>query len=352
MKTFFKIGLIIAFTASLLISCSKEKLINEGSTDRDIIAATYDGNSHLARYKFPTGTKISDDLFYQSNHSYISANKVANIRLFLKYIFLCVPDDYKIYIIDKNNFTSVATIDFSQEQLMPTDIAFANATEGYAIFKNTPKVALIDVYYFKLAKMIDVKDIASSISAVGNQIFVAIPLQNDVSIIDSRIHDVVQDISVDNRPYLLYPNIDGKDMNVVTAGFGKIPGDPNNALSKPTLNIIDVQSRSIASSNLIDPPKADLTQELPSSFIVTNNDWGFLITQNYLIRIDTRNPQYAIRIEQYTYGGLYHNNIYNELYVLDNKDANTSVIRALDPITGKKLNYINISLPVLTYSTY
>jgi hypothetical protein len=351
MKTLIKISFSIIFTSIFLLSCSNEKLINEGSSEKDFLAATYDGNAHIARFKFPSGTKVSDDLYFQTYNNYISKNKIKNLRVFLKYIFICIPDDYKVVILDKNTFQQVAVIDFSENQLQPIDITFANATEGYLIFKDAPKVALLDIYYFKFVKFIDLSGNASSISSIGNQIYATIPMMNKVSVIDSRFHSVVTDIDVGNVPYLVTPTNQGDKFIVISAGTGKIEGDLRDTQTKPSISIIDVATRQILKQYDINPPKADLTNQLVHSLVATNNDWCFLLTQDYLIKIDLLNPDFSLMVENNQYSLLYENNIYNQLFASLIKD-NQSIIYQLDPITGKKKTSSTINHQIGAFLIY
>ncbi len=351
MKSFIKILASIIFTLIFLISCSNEKLINEGSADKDFLATTYDGNAHIARFKFPSGAKVSDDLYQQANQSYISKNEIKNLRTFLKYIFICIPDDYKVVVLDKNTFQQVAIIDFTENQLKPTDITFANATEGYLIFKDAPKVALLDIYYFKFVKFIDLDENASSISAIGNQIYVTVPKLNKVSVIDSRFHSTVADINVANVPYMVTPTNDGTKFVVINAGSGKIEGDASETLTKPSISIIDVATRQVIKNEEINPPKADLTSQLVHSLVVTNNDWAFLLTQDYLIKIDLLNPGFSLVVENKQYKLLYENSVYNQVFVsLVNETQ--SIIYQLDPITGKKKTSATINQQIGAFSIY
>lgn len=345
------LGLFSIIFVSLLLSCSEEKVINDSGSDKDILAISYDNNSHFTRVKFPSGTVASDDLFYEKNSSYLTSSKVENVRLFLKYVFVCIPDENKIVVIDKNTFTTASEISFASEGLSPVDIAFANATEGYVIFKDSPKVALLDIYYFKVAKYIELKGNPSAISAVGNQIYVTLPLIDLVSVIDSRFHEVVEDIVVDNVPYLIYPTIDGKIFVVLSAGIGKVPGDPRDAFSAPSVSLIEIENRKILKTNIINTPGIELLSELPSSFIITNNDWAFILTGKYLIRLDTRDPNYSNRVEQFNYKQIYHNNVYNELFVLENSETNSKIYK-LNPVTGKKLENISLNKNILKITLY
>lgn len=335
----------------LISSCSEEKVINDIGNNKDLLAISFDEYSHFMRVSFPSGKTVSDDLYYEKNSNYLTYSKIENVRLFLKYVIAFVPEEKKITIIDKNTFKIISEISFEEENLEPVDIAFANATEGYVIFKNSPKICLLDVYYFKKAKYIELKGNSSAIASVGNQIYVTIPMQETVSIIDSRYHDVVAEIEVLNVPYLIYPSADGKKFVIISAGMGKIPEDPRDALSVPSAAIIDIASRKILSTHEIKVPGLELLNELPKDFIITNNDWAFIITSNYLIRLDVRDLSYSNKVEQAQYTQLYHNNVYNEPFLLENNE-NVSKIYRINSVSGKKTDNISINKKLTRITLY
>jgi DNA-binding beta-propeller fold protein YncE len=176
-------------------------------------------------------------------------------------------------------------------------------------------------------------------------------MKEKVAVIDSREHSVVHSIEVPNVPYLIYPTIDGKKFVVVSAGMGKVPGDPRDAFSIPSVSILDITTRTILKSSPLNTPGLDLMSELPNSLIVTNNDWAFILTSKYLIRIDARDPSYSNRVEEFTYKQIYHNNVYNELFALDSKETGSKIYK-LNPITGKKLEFITLSKNITKLHLY
>ncbi|OGU60479.1 MAG: hypothetical protein A2X64_08430 [Ignavibacteria bacterium GWF2_33_9] len=346
-KIFF---LFLFITSAILFSsCSDEKVINDSGTEKKLLAVSFDNNSHFTKLNFPSGNIISNDIFHEKNDSYLTTAKIEKFKIFLNNIYALIPDENKIVIIDKNSYQITKTMDFTSEDLVPVDIAFANATEAYIIFKESPKVALLDIYYFQIAKYIELSGEPSAISIVGNQIYLPVPLDDFVCVIDSRYHEVVDELPVDNAPYLIQPNIDGDRFVVISAGTGKLPNDPRESLSAPSVSIIDIQTREIVGSNPLIPSSMDIAYEIPLDFVISNNDWAFLITTNFLIRIDSRDPTYSNKVEEHSYTTLYHNNVINEIYAIDHLD-NSSTIYQLSPITGKKTDKTSLQKNILSIS--
>ena len=334
----------------ILFSCSDEKLITEISPNKHILVAIHKGNtSKLTRLTFPDGQIIDDDVFLKANNKPISSHKIAYLATYLQNIYVIIPDDYKIMVLDRTTFKLIAEYNFEAEKLFPRKIVFANATEGYLIFDNTNFVYLIDTYYNKIARKIELEGNPSDILAVGNQVYITLPLQNKLAILDTRTHKVELSLQIDNVPYLVQKNADGKKILVLCAGIGKVPGDFREAISYPSVTTLDFNSNAILSNYEIKPPKIDLLKEYPKQFIITNNDWGFFATGNYLIRLDVKDPKFSILIDQVGYANLTHNNIYNEFYLLLNSQ-NQSIIHQVDPILAKKKSKLTLN-ELITYFT-
>lgn len=320
----------------LIISCSEEKIITELSPDKNILVATHDGSvAKLSRLTFPNGEVIKNDVFMEANGKQISNNKITQLASYLQNIYVVIPEDYKLMVLDRTTFKSITEFTFKEENKMPRKVVFANATEAYLIFDDFDQVYLIDTYYNKIARKIKLEGNASDILAVGNQIYITVPLKNQLSIFDTRTHKIENNIQIDNVPYLVQKSADGSSIIVICAGIGKVPGDFREAISQPSVVALDFKTNAILSTNEIKPPKADLLKEYPKMFIITNNDWGFFATQKYLIRIDAKQPQFSIMIEEVGYSELLHNNIYNEFYLLLNL-TNQSIIHQVDPVLAKK----------------
>lgn len=340
-----KISFITFIFASFLFlaSCSDEKLITEISPGKHILVATYDGTTaKLSRIIFPKGDVIKSDVFFEANGKPISNKKISQVVTYLQNVYVLIPDDYKVIILDRTTFKLISEFDFKEENKMPRKVVFANATEAYLIFDDYEYVYLIDTYYNKIARKIELDDKPSDILAVGNQVYITLPLKNQLAILDTRIHKISQNIQINNVPYLVQKNSDGSKILVMCAGIGKVPGDFRDAISNPSVVAVDFKTNAILSTNEIKPPKVDLLKQYPKMFIITNNDWGFFATEKYLIRIDAKQPQYSILIEEVGYSSLLHNNIYNEFYLLFNS-TNQSVIHQVDPILAKKKEKLTIN---------
>ncbi|GEM_PF-1190356 len=349
---YYSFLIVALLTSILLFSCSDEKLITEIGSGKNITAATYDGNAHLAKISFPDGAVLSADKYFEVNGKYISSNKITKIKQYLQYLYLIIPDDYKVVVVDKTTFKLVAEYTFKDKVEKPKDVAFANATEGYLIMDGANKVYLIDTYYHKIAKEIELKNYPSSVFVLGNRVYLTIPLENLIEVYDTPTHSFIKTITnVGEMPYLINKNANGSKLIVISAGMGKVPGDFRESISLPQVAFVNSSDYSVLSINDVNPPKADLKSQLPSEFIVTNNDWGFFISQDYLIRVDLEEPQYSIQISNNSYNTLTYNQIYNEIYYLQNDDMISSVHYA-DPVlarTKEKLNYQGVITSFIFY---
>jgi hypothetical protein len=326
--------ILLALLAVMLISCSNEKLIDESDSNQKLLVASFDGtNSHIMKSDLKSTLSESNDLYTQANGSFISHSPITRMQSYLNYVFAFAPDENKIFIFNKNTTKVVAQIDFSDEGLRPMKLAFANATDAYLICENYNKLILLDILYFKKAREIDLPSFANDILALGNKIYITIPLENQVAIVDSRTHTITSQITVDNRPYIFALTSSSNNLIVLSAGAGKLPQDPMENLSAPSVANIDLASSSIVGTNPLVVPLYDIINKYPKEFVITNNDWGFFSLDSMLVKIDARDITFSISLYNAILSNFSQNYLANEIFVLEKTDFG-SFIEKLNPISG------------------
>lgn len=338
--------------AVLLAACSEEKLVDESNSTQKLLVASYDGsNSHILTTDLKNPISESSDLYFQANSNYISQSPITRMQSFLNYIFAFVPNDSKIVVFNKNTWKNVATIDFSDEGLKPLKLAFANATDAYLICENSNKLILLDIYYFKASRVIELPNFASDIIALGNQIYIAVPLENQISIVDSRTHLITSSIPIDNRPYTFALATSAQNLIVLSAGTGKLPQDPIDNISAPSVTNIDMSTLGIVATNTLTIPIYDITNKYPKEFVITNNDWGFMALDSMLIKIDARDITFAVSIYDAVILGFSQNYLANEIFAIEKSDFGT-FIEKLDPISGAIREKLQTQLNITSFVSF
>lgn len=339
--------ILFVVMAVMFAACSSENLIDESNSNQSLLISTYDGaNSHVLSSDLKNPISEENDLYYQANAKYIANSPIVRMQSYLNYIFAFVPDENKIVVFNKNTRKFVNQFDFSSNGLRPVKLAFANATDAYLICENYNKLIVLDIYYFKTAREIDLPNFATDILALGNQIYIALPLQDQIAIVDSRTHAITNSITVTNRPYIFAFANSAKNLIVLSAGSGKIAGDPIGTISAPSATNIDIPTNSIIATNAISISGYDITGKYPKELAITNNDWAFVALDSMLIKMDARDITFAIHAYDAIIISFSQNYLANDLFAIEKTDFGTFVEK-LNPISGgiedKSQSQLNIT---------
>ncbi len=323
----------------LLFSCSGEEKLIDNFTDTNKALLIYNKKNKVSIEKVDllSGVVLEENIL--SKITQISQEDTISLaKYFRENIFLFAKGSYKIFVLDFNSLDYKYTIDFSQSQLIPTDIAFANATDAYITFENSDKVALLDLTNFVVAKQIKVGTSPRSIAAAGNQIYVANYSDNTVSVIDSRTNKQEAVISVAPFPIYIGVRTDGKEVVVVSRGLGKDLTDvvPTAAIA----TIIDVATRQKVAEVPIGTSTIKAETVMPISSVITNSNYLFVTNGINLFRINVKSRATAYNVGKYAYQKLFFNNFKNELIAL-----------AVDEqVNSKKINICDRSSGIIKYS--
>jgi len=276
--------IILGTLLTFCFACNEEKIINDVVMNQKFVIVVDSLNPKLLIYNTKDGT-ISNDKYAEVNGKTLSGD-VSKITEYGGMLFLLMPSVYKIEIIDKIKFNSLATIDFSAEKLEPTDICFANATDAYVAHGNDTTISLLDFYNFAVARKIRVGKNPVSLACSGNQILVANRGDNTVSIVDSRTHKQEALINVNTAPCLVAINNDNDKALVLSIGDGKLNTTQTKTAAKATF--IEIATRTKTTDLELGTSRTKAVDQFPTKLILTNNDWAYIQTKTHLLRLDAR----------------------------------------------------------------
>jgi DNA-binding beta-propeller fold protein YncE len=265
----------------LLASCKEDVVIGEQIIDQKFLIATDSNTPELVYYDYKNGL-ISNDIFLEKNQRKLPG-KVTKIKEWGGLLYLVIPDKMLIEVIKKDDFTSVATIDYTSYNLAPTDICFTNPTDAYVCHGNDSVVSLLDIYNMYIDQIIKVGANPVSVASVGNQIFIANQMSNTVNCIDSRTVGVIFNKSLDTAPSLVDASEDSTQAIVITLGNGKIDSKTKSA-SK--LYIFDRETKNILNEFELGTLKTSAVEQHPIKMIVTEKNYAFVLTKTHLLRIN------------------------------------------------------------------
>ncbi|MBM2814902.1 MAG: beta-propeller repeat protein [Ignavibacteria bacterium] len=336
-KIFFTILVLI------LISCTQdEKIIDNSKETWNILIAT--DNTQLKILEMPSG-KLSGEDIYFANNGEMLPGKVETIKEFRDTIYLIIPSAYKIIVVDSKKFKKITVIDFSTEGKIPSDICFPNATDGYVCHGNDSTVTLIDLTNFIKARVIKTGRNPISIACCGNKIFTANRGDNTVSIIDSRIPDVVATLPVADNPAFSACN-NGWNAAIISLGAGK-DGDLKPK-SEAKITFIDLVKFTIISSLDIGFGALKAIDQVPSGLAITPDNIGFIPTNNAFFRLDTR-LQERMQMLSYTKILMINYNYKRNELLLVRTDGEGYQVVVSDIFTGKDKFVVDVTEKIISY---
>lgn len=161
-----------------------------------------DSTGNIARVTMPDARIADNNYYFTVNNDNING-AVTWMKEFRDNIYLGIPSQYKVIVINKFSFKKVGQFDFSVSQRIPTDMAFVNATNGYIAHENDSTISLVDLYTFTVARSVPSGKNPIAVAAIEQQVFVACKGDNTVCRIDSRTNSIVARYSTPPMPALL-----------------------------------------------------------------------------------------------------------------------------------------------------
>lgn len=316
-----------------LTACNEEKIINDVVINQNFIIAVDSANPKLILYDTKDGI-LSDDIYFDKNGKKLTGD-ISKITEYGGMIFLLMPTVYKVEIIDKFNFKSIATIDFSNERLEPTDICFANSTDAYICHGNDSTISLLDVYNMAVARRITVGKHPVSIAAAGNQIFVTNQFDNTVSIVDSRTHQEEAVLNVGTAPSLVAINGENEKALVISLGDGKL--NPEKTKTASIATFIDVATRKIGKKLELGTLKTKAVEQYPIKIVLTLNDWAYIQTKTHLLRLDAKRESGINTLSTEFNKDIVYHKLRNQLLIVNGQGNDVEIANANN--AGKILNF-------------
>ncbi len=325
-----KILFLLPLLAMIVASCGQEtNVIDNVSNNWNFLAVSSQNPTRIDKYNVKTGNVLQSDVLPKSAVAINS--KITKIAEQSDIIYVIVPDDYKIISFTKNDFKLLVVYDFSGLGIKPTDIAFTNPTDAYVSHEGTNKVSVLDLKYGKVATQLEIGGVCSKIAANGNQVYCLLPEVNEVSIIDTRDMKEVARLATSDRPSFIGFTATNEYV-IVSSGYGKLDTLSNKTDSK--FMFIDPLARKVLAENLLAASTLKAVDQVPVGFALTNKNYGFVATNQGLIRIDTKGRTSTRLINKNSYSFVHYDS-YEKKVLLINKLTNTLILA--DEISGAEI---------------
>ena len=335
-----KYSFLIFLFVLLLPACDDEKIIDDTRDGWTALAVVKGAEPKLIVIEYPSGEIINANAYAAANERQISSAP-RFMASFGGFVFLLKPDDYEIEVIDNKTYISKERISFITEKKKPLGIAFApNATAAYVIFERDSAIEVIDLTVMKVARIINLHNVASSIFLSGNQIFVTCPKINKVAVVDTRDNELKEEIAVPEVPVLVTYTNDGLKVVVVSAGQGKYESEEEKTDAYVTL--LDADSKDEIKRQPLGIGIVKPKEQVPYALATAERLYAFIGTQEFLLQFNTRTAAVPARLQNGKFVSLLFNDRRSEmLFIRDDGDSRQLI--TYNPEDKKEI--LNIKLP-------
>lgn len=344
-KHFFSALLTVIFVLVVSGCGSEEKVIDNTKSGWTLVVAHGGQSPVISKYNIPSNEVESAQAFADANGEAL-AGPVEAIIEFRGYFYLIIPSKFLIEVVDIESFKREAAFDFSADSLVPGDICFPNATDAYVCHPNASKVSLIDIHYFEKARTIDVGKNPVSTACKDSLVYTANRGDNTISVIDTRIHKVVNSIQTPPEAVSLGITPDGTSLILVAAGNGKFNDGEKSPAATVFYNIQTLEKEVFLEIESSGMAAVDV---LPRDLIVSPSRWAFIVNKDLLVRISTRFRNKVVFVNRLNYtSGLF--NFRRLEFVLLKDENGTQALTVNNQETGgEKASY---PLPAGTTAVY
>lgn len=326
---FFAIAIVVA-------SCSPgERVVDNTNSNWDLLAASAEDNS-LQLIEMPDGEVKVPDILAAFDEVNLNS-PITKLRRYQSQIYAIVPEDFKIIIINEYDYSLTAVIDFSELNLKPSEIVFANATSAYVTHPESNLISLVDITdapqlkAYKIARQIPVGRGPTDIAVSGNQMLVTNSLDNTVSIVDTRTNKEEATLPTFPVPYIVEFVPNSSKAVVLSKGNGKIDDLEESAAY---IQYFDVETRQMSDESSLAVASMTAVEANPIDLVITPDEWGFIITNKLMVRADIRSRKNfsVIRFEKFHY--IDYNLRLNRVIAIFENDRQETELHINDPVSG------------------
>lgn len=343
---FIKLFSVVLFTSiiSLINSCSPEDKLIDNTTNNYKVMIITDESNPVKYLKFPENQILEDDKSNKINQVLKNVS-ISKVKHFLNKIYFLSDNENSIFVFDKSNYELLTKYEFGANK--PIDIVFSNATDAYVIYKSMAmnplpnnKIGLIDVYFNKFVKDIEISENANITSIISHSYNLFLTFDSKKLVrFDTRDNEIKEEVKIRNicnlstlttRNDLLFC-IEGDEINNLNSTF--IFVNPNDFTNQTEVEI---------TLREIDPKKLQF-----QSIANSPKDYSFIATNLGVMQLDTRSKSkpYYLSNDEYNYCRYLSRN-QRVLYVQNS--INGTTINFADDELGEVKSSINLPVNVKT----
>ncbi len=335
-----KLILLISL-AFLISSCGKEERVIDNSIISLDLYLSDSVSNDVSIYHYPSMEVSKANLL--ANAGITINSPISNIREFQKRIYVLVPGDDKMFVLDAVSDTLLAESEFPFGS-GPFDISFANVADGFVMFKYAPYIVNYDLVFNKSARTLDGKSLVTSITNYGSYVFMTESQSQSVSVLDVRSYRNDGNIKLTGIP-LLSSITSENEVLVVTQGFSTKNGDETPVTIPTQVHFINPNDRTVRYTREIGDNQIDATEVIPTDLATTPIGYAFVTSNKGLLRLDTRNNGNLFDVSKRIFSRIEFNSQRNGLYMLEHTASGAKLAEA-SAVNGRVVG--DIEIPIST----
>lgn len=317
-----------------LNSCSKEEeLIESKIPSRFFYVVSKSNPEKLQLLELPSGNILDEDAFYTANGK--SLGSVTRIAEFRGYIYFIQPKLHKITIVNAENLKIITELDWEQQQITPSSIAFVNATTGFISFSDTGIVKVLDLLNFTTPFTINTNFKLSSLENFQYYILGLSALDGNFVALDSRTYSVEKSLVVGDVPIALSSSLELNKLFILAAGKGKF----DTTLEKTAAKLVVLNASDFSKSAEVElsAGNVDPISLVPTGIVVSGRYFGFISTLSGLLRFSLSNPSQFQRYIAGEFFNIFYDYKRDEIVALS-RAGNATLLYLLNP-TNAAIKY-------------
>lgn len=335
-----KIILLISLTL-FIISCGKEeRLIDNSVVSLNLYLADSVTND-ISLYHYPSMEISKANLL--ANVGISISSPVSNIREFQKRIYILVPGEDKMIVLDAIADTLLAVSEFPVGS-GPFDISFANVVDGFIMFKNAPNITNYDLVFNKSARTLEGIGTINSMTDFGSFSFMTKSETQSVSILDNRSYKIDGEIQLTGIP-ILSAITKENEVLVISQAYTTQTGEEAPVTIPTQAHFINPNDRTLRYTREMGDNVIKAKEVMPTDLATTPLGYAYVTTNKGLLRLDTRNNGSLIDISKRIFSRIEYNAQRNGLYLLEHTGSVTNLAEA-SAVNGRVVG--DVELPSST----
>lgn len=331
-----KILLLITLTI-FIISCGKEERVIDNSVVSLGLYLADSVTNDISVYHYPSMEISKANLL--TNAGITISSPISNIREFQKRIYILVPGEDKMIVLDAVSDTLLAVNEFPLGS-EPFDISFANVADGFIMFRNLQSITNYDLVFNKSANTLDGKSLVTSIVDYGSFSFMTEPQTQSVSVLDNRSYKIDGEIKVTGIP-ILSAITSESELFVVSQGYTTQVGEEAPVTIPTQVHFINPNDRTVRYTREMGDNFINANEVIPSDLATTPIGYAFVTTNKGMLRLDTRNNGNLFDVSKRIFTRIEYNAQRNGLYMLEHSASGAKLAEA-SAVSGRVVGDIEI----------